>query len=126
MVFDIEPQTGSHTMKICVVASTTLQLLLLERGSHTPVTHDGFTVQGFADGHIVLIGNHYGREDLSSKRCSAKTLVLDLLKEMIAFLQQVSVGISGIIDKEQHVSTRTETQVGTVIPALPKFTKGGF
>ena len=94
MVHDIEPQTDSHTMKICVVASTTLQLLLLERGSHTPVTHDGFTARGFADGHIVLIGNHYGREDLSSKRCSAKTLVLDLLKEMIAFLQQVSVGIS--------------------------------
>ena len=73
MVFDIEPQTGSHTMKICVFASTTLQLLLLERGSHTPVTHDGFTARGFADGHIVLIGNHYGQEDLSSKRCSAKT-----------------------------------------------------
>ena len=126
MVFDIEPQTGSHTMKICVVASTTLLFLLLERESHIPVTHDGFRVQGFADGHIVFIGNHYGWEDQSSKRCSAKTWVLDFLKEMIAFLQQVSVGISGIIDEEQHMSTRTETQARTVIPALPKFTKGDF
>ena len=60
------------------------------------------------------------------QKCSAKTWVLDFLKEMIVFLQQVSVGISGIIDEEQHMSTRTETQARTVIPALPKFTKGDF
>ena len=72
MVFDIEPQTGSHTMKICVVASTTLLFLLLERESHIPVTHDGFRVQGFADGHIVFIGNHYGWEDQSSKNAQQR------------------------------------------------------
>ena len=106
MVFDIEPQTGSHTMKICVVASTTFLFLLLEKGSHIPVTHDGFTAQGFADGHIVLIGNQYGQEDLRSESCSAKTLVLDFLKEMIFFLQHVSIGISDVIDEEQQMSTR--------------------
>ena len=31
-----------------------------------------------------------------------------------------------VIDEEQQMSTRTETQAGTVIPALPKFTKGDF
>lgn len=114
MVHDIEPQTGSHTMKICVVANTTLQLLLLEWNSHIRFTHDGFTVQGFADGRIVLIGNHYGREDLSSKRYSAKTWVLDFLKEMIAFLQPVTVGISGVTGEEQQMSTRDRNTTGTV------------
>lgn len=106
MVFDIEPQTGSHTMKTCVVLSTAFPFLLLKKGSHIPVTHDGFRGPGFADGHIVLTGCQYGQEDLRNERCSAKTLVLDFLKEMIFFLQQVSIGISDVIDKEQQMSTR--------------------
>ena len=67
MVFGIEPQTGSHTMKICVFANTTFLFLLLEKGSHIPVTHDGFTAQSFADGHIVLIGNQYDRKISGAK-----------------------------------------------------------
>ena len=128
MVYDIEPQTGSHTMKIWVVASTALQLLVLERGSHIPVTHDAFTVQGLADTGFSrwLTGNHYGWEDLSSKRSSAKKWVPDFLKEMIVFLQQESVCISGVTDEEQQMSTRDRNTAGTVIPFLPKFTKGEF
>ena len=42
------------------------------------------------------------------------------------FLQQVSIGISDVIDEEQQMSTRDRNTAGTVIPFLPKFTKGEF
>lgn len=43
-------------------------LMPLKNRRHIPVTHDDFLVQGFADGHIVVIGNHQEKNDLSSTK----------------------------------------------------------
>lgn len=47
--------------RIWVVPRTSLQLVLLERGSHISVTYDGFVAEDFADGHIVLTVITMGR-----------------------------------------------------------------
>lgn len=100
-----------------------LWLVPLKRGSRIPVTHENFISQGFADGHIALIDNHHGQNNLSStKRCSAKTFVMHFLEKMIFLTVKVSTSILRAMDEEQQLSLK-ESNTGRKRKHYPRVQK---
>ena len=71
------------------------------------VVHDRRIVQRLADGHIAVIG--HGTEEnhsTSAKKCSAKSWVMQPLKEMVFFQRREPTIIFGTMTEEKHASRK--------------------